>query len=165
MTEPSDTHSYDWESLPDVLWEQINKSVDLLSTVHLVAWSATMHRLLIRRWPGLFQIPFFFMPDPRNWHIDNDHDDMKVAAMPLWHATTPYSPFIRHHYWWAWRLTGIIIIIYELGRVWHLVDVYTKQAIALPSLSTTGIGPRGPPPTPTCYARPMREHLDQASVA
>ena len=39
MAEPIDTQSRDWNSLPDVLLEQICSRMDLLSTVRLAACS------------------------------------------------------------------------------------------------------------------------------
>ena len=57
MAELTDTQSRDWNSLPDVLLEQIGKRMDLLSTVRLAACSVSLYRLLIYNQPALFKTP------------------------------------------------------------------------------------------------------------
>ena len=47
MAELTDTQSRDWNSLPDVLLEQICSRMDLLSTVHLAACSVSLYHLLV----------------------------------------------------------------------------------------------------------------------
>ena len=64
MAEPTDTQSRDWNSLPDVLLEQICSRMDLLSTVRLAACSVSLYHLLICNRPALFKTPFLLMPDP-----------------------------------------------------------------------------------------------------
>ena len=60
--------------------------------------------------------------------------------------------FMRDHYWVGMKANWIVLI-HQSGSLWHLVDIYTHQEITLPSLHTIGIEPRGPPDTPTYYAR------------
>ena len=63
MAEPTDTQSRDWNSLPDVLLEQICSRMDLLSTVRLATCSVSLYRLLICNRPALFKTPCLLMPD------------------------------------------------------------------------------------------------------
>ena len=67
MAEPTDTQSRDWNSLPDVLLEQICNHMDLLSTVCLAACSVSLYCLLVCNLPALFKTPCLLMPDPRRW--------------------------------------------------------------------------------------------------
>ena len=46
-----------------------------------------------------------------------------------------------------------IVLINHTGSLWRLVDIYTQREITLPSLDTAAIEPRGPPDSPTYYAR------------
>ena len=51
MAEPTDTQSRDWNSLPDVLLEQICSRMDLLSAVRLAACSVSLYLLLVYNLP------------------------------------------------------------------------------------------------------------------
>ena len=53
MVELTDTQSHDWNSLPDVLLEQICNRMDLLSTVRLAACSVSLYHLLVCNRPDL----------------------------------------------------------------------------------------------------------------
>lgn len=153
MAEPTDTQSRDWNSLPDVLLEQICSRMDLLSTVRLAACSVSLYRLLVCNRPALFKTPCLLMPDPRRWPRHRLDDPTEVAVVPLDMLPLPvHLSFMRGHYW-AGMKANWIILIHHTGSPWRLVDIYTQREITLPSLDTAAIEPRGPPDTPAYYAR------------
>ena len=82
MTEPTDTQSRDWNSLPDVLLEQICSRMDLLSTVRLAACAVSLYHLLICNRPALFKTPYLLMPDPCGWPSPRLDDPPEVAVVP-----------------------------------------------------------------------------------
>lgn len=152
MAEPTDTQSRDWNSLPDVLLEQICSRMDLLSTVHLAACLVSLYRLLVCNWPALFKTPCLLMPDPRRWPRHRLDDPTEVAVVPLDMLPLPvHLPFMRVHYW-AGMKANWVVLIHQSGSPWRLVDIYTQREITLPSLDTAAIEPRGPPDTPAYYA-------------
>ena len=100
MAEPTDTQSRDWNSLPDVLLEQICSRMDLLSTVRLAACSVSLYRLLICNRPALFNTPCLLMPDPRRWPRHRLDDPTEVVVVPLDMLPLPvHLSFMRGHYW------------------------------------------------------------------
>ena len=100
MAEPTDTQSRDWNSLPDVLLEQICNRMDLLNTVRLAAFLVTLYHLLICNWPALFKTPCLLMPDPCKWRRDRLDDPTEVAVVPLDMLPLPvHLSFMRGHYW------------------------------------------------------------------
>ena len=99
MAEPTDTQSRDWNSLPDVLLEQICSRMDLLSTVRLAACSVSLYRLLVCNRPALFKTPFLLMPDPYRWPRHRLNDPIEVAVVPLDMLPLPvHLSFMRDHY-------------------------------------------------------------------
>jgi hypothetical protein len=111
MAELTDTQSHDWNSLPNVLLEQICNRMDLLSTVHLAACSVSMHSLLIGSRPALFKTPCLLMPDPRNWPRHRRDDPTEVVVVPLDMLPLPaHLPFMRRHYWAGMKANWIILI-------------------------------------------------------
>ena len=102
MAEPTDTQSRDWNSLPDVLLEQIYSRMDLLSTVRLAACSASLYRLLVCNRPALFKTPYLLMHNPRRWPRHRLDDLTEVAVVPLDMLPLPiYLSYMRGHYWLA----------------------------------------------------------------
>ena len=100
MAEPTDMQSRDWNSLPDVLLEQICSRMDLLSTVRLAACSVSLYRLLICNRPALFKKPCLLMPDPRRWPRHRLDDPTEVAVVPLDMLPLPvHLSFMRDDYW------------------------------------------------------------------
>ena len=100
MAEPTDTQSRDWNSLPDVLLEQICSRMDLLSTVRLAACSVSLYRLLVCNRPALFKTPCLLMPDPCRWPRHRLDDPTEVVVVPLDMLPLPvHLSFMRGHYW------------------------------------------------------------------
>ena len=100
MTEPTDTQSRDWNSLPDVLLEQICSRMDLLSTVRLAECSVSLYRLLVCNRLALFKTPCLLMPNPRRWPRHRLDDPTEVAVVPLDMLPLPvHLSFMRGHYW------------------------------------------------------------------
>ena len=99
MAEPTDPQSRDWNSLPDVLLEQICNRMDLLSTVRLAACSVSLYRLLVCNRLALFKTPCLLMPDPRRWPRHRLDDPTEVVVVPL--DTTTRPPILH-----AWPLLG-----------------------------------------------------------
>ena len=99
MAEPTDTQSRDWDSLPDVLLEQICNRKDLLSTVRLAACSVSLYRLLVYNQPALFKTPYLLMPDPRRWPKHQLDDPTEVSMVPLVMLPLPlHLSFMRGPY-------------------------------------------------------------------
>ena len=88
MAESTDTQSRDWNSLPDVLLEQICNRMDLLSTVRLAACSLSLYRLLVYNLSALFKTPCLLMADPHRWK----DSDLTI----LWRL--PWCPSTCYHY-------------------------------------------------------------------
>jgi len=121
MAEPTDTQSRDWNSLPDVLLEQICNRMDLLSTVRLAACSVSLYRLLVCNRPALFKTPYLLMPDPRRWPRHRLDDPTEVAVVPLDMLPLPvHLSFMRGHYW-AGMKANRIVLIHQSSSLWHLV--------------------------------------------
>ena len=126
MAEPTDTQSRDWNSLPDVLLEQICSHMDLLSTVRLAACSVSLYRLLVCNQPALLKTPCLLMPDPRRWPRHRLDDPTEVAVVPLDMLPLPvHLSFMRGHYW-AGMKANWTVLIHHSGSPWHLVDIYTQ---------------------------------------
>ena len=99
MAEPTDTQSHDWNSLPNVLLEQISSRMDLLSTVRLAACSVSLYRLLVCNRPALVKTPCLLMPDPRRWPRHRLDDPTEVVVVPLDMLPLPvHLSFMRDHY-------------------------------------------------------------------
>ena len=100
MAEPTDTQSRDWNSLLDVLLEQICSRMDLLSTVRLAACSVSLYHLLVCNRPALFKTPCLLMLDPRRWPRHRLDDPTEGAVVPLDMLPLPvHLSFMRGHYW------------------------------------------------------------------
>ena len=100
--------------------------MDLLSTVRLAACSVSLYRLLVCNWPTLLKTPCLLMPDPRRWPRHRLDDPTEVAVVPLDILPVPvHMSFIRGHYW-AGMKANWIVLIYQSGSLWHLVDIYTQ---------------------------------------
>ena len=105
MAEPTDTHSCEWSSLPDVLLEQICNRMDLLSTVRLAACSVSLYHLLVCNRPALFKTPCLLMPDPHRWPRHRLDDPTEVAVVPLdmlplpVHLFSSTTPVVRGVSW------------------------------------------------------------------
>ena len=111
MAEPTDTQSHDWNSLPNVLLEQISSRMDLLSTVRLAACSVSLYHLLVCNRPALFKTPCLLMPDPRRWPRHRLDDPTKVVVVPLDMLPLPvHQSFMRGHYWAGMKANWIVLI-------------------------------------------------------
>ena len=127
MAEPTDTQSRDWNSLPDVLLEQICSRMDLLSTIRLAACSVSLYRLLVCNRPALFETPCLLMPDPRRWPRHRLDDPMEVVVVPLDMLPLPvHLSFMCGHYW-AGMKANWIVLIHQSGSPWRPVDIYTHR--------------------------------------